>query len=922
MCTDSHAFYEYLPKGYSPASSQKYPLLIFSHGTGENGDGSPAQLPRVLVHGTPQQISQGVFPDSFVVNGQTFRYIVISPQYTTVPVESDMQQIINYAVAHYNVDINRIYLTGLSQGGGIVFRYCGYSLAYAKRIAAIVTAAEASTPTTSRANNIAAANIAVWATHNNGDPTVPVSNTINFVNMINAAPTPPNPLAKMTIFQSNTHDAWTQTYNLNFKQNNLTVYEWLLTNSRSTSTTCNSPVGLTTSSITTSSANISWSSATGANSYDVEYKATSSSTWISRVSGTNATTANLTGLAASTSYDWRVRSNCSSGSSSFSSTQFTTIATSVCNSPTGLITSSITSASANISWASATGANSYDVEYKTTGSSTWISRVTGTTSTTANLTGLAASTSYDWRVRSNCSSGSSSFSSTQFTTLATSACNAPGGLTTSSITSGSANISWSSATGANSYDVDYKATSSSTWISRVSGTTSTTANLTGLAASTSYDWRVRSNCTSGSSSFSSTQFTTASVTGCADPSGLTASSITATSANVSWSTVGGAIDYNLFYKATSVNNWSLGAKNIVGSSFSLSGLTASTNYTWRVKANCASGSSNYILAQFTTTTAGTCNAPTGLASSAITLTGANVSWSSVSGANNYSVDYKLTTSSTWISLAAATTSTSVNLSGLASSASYDWRVRANCSSGSSSYNQAQFTTLAAGGCSDQFEPNNTYATAANVSTGVNINAQISSSGDEDYYRFSNSPGQSKIKVTLTNLPADYDLQLYTKTGFVTRTSQNTGTKDEAVILNTINSGSYVVRVYSTAGASNSSQCYTLNIQIGSGNFTIVHPASPVSAVIDATAATLEGGLEVYPVPASSSLTASFNAYKRGIADLIIINRLGQQVMRKTVGVNDGINTTKLDVSKLTPGMYFLKVINGEKVQMKKVMIGK
>lgn len=235
-CTDSHGFYEYLPKGYSATGSKKYPLLIFSHGTGENGDGSPVQLPRVLVHGTPQQISQGVFPDSFVVNGQIFRYIVISPQYTRIPFASDMQQIINYAVANYDVDTNRIYLTGLSQGGGLVWEYSGQNISYGKRIAAIVPVAGSATPSTLRAQNIAAANIAVWATHNNADPTVPVSNTINFVKMINAAPTKPTPLAKKTIFQSNTHDAWTMTYDLNFKENNLNVYEWMLQYSRANGT--------------------------------------------------------------------------------------------------------------------------------------------------------------------------------------------------------------------------------------------------------------------------------------------------------------------------------------------------------------------------------------------------------------------------------------------------------------------------------------------------------------------------------------------------------------------------------------------------------------------------------------------------------------------------------------------------------------
>ncbi len=235
-CAVSNGYYEYLPKGYSVGSTQKYPLLLFSHGTGENGDGSTSQIQRVLAHGTPQQISEGIFPESFVVNGQTFSYIVISPQYTADPTVDEENQIIDYAVKNYNVDTNRIYMTGLSQGGGVIWRYCGYSVTYGKRIAAIVPVAGGLGPTTQRGQNIAAANIAVWATHNNGDPVVPVSYTIAYINYINSAPSPPNPLAKKTIFQNNTHDAWTQTYDLNFKENNLNVYEWMLQFSRANGT--------------------------------------------------------------------------------------------------------------------------------------------------------------------------------------------------------------------------------------------------------------------------------------------------------------------------------------------------------------------------------------------------------------------------------------------------------------------------------------------------------------------------------------------------------------------------------------------------------------------------------------------------------------------------------------------------------------
>ena len=100
-----------------------------------------------------------------------------------------------------------------------------------------------------------------------------------------------------------------------------------------------------------------------------------------------------------------------------------------------------------------------------------------------------------------------------------------------------------------------------------------------------------------------------------------------------------------------------------------------------------------------TITAGTgCNSPAGLASSAITTTGATVSWTAVGGAVSYDVDYKLTSSGTWTNAATATTATSVNLSGLTSSTVYDWRVRTNCSTASSAYAAAQFTTAGTATC--------------------------------------------------------------------------------------------------------------------------------------------------------------------------------------------------------------------------------
>lgn len=230
MTSMSKGFYEYLPEGYS-SGTEKYPLLIFFHGMGEMGNGN-SNLSRVLNNGTPRQINNGTFPKSFTVRGETFRFIVLVPQFTDWPQPEHVDELLDYASSHYRVDTDRIYLTGLSMGGGVIWYFAGKSTGNSERLAAIVPICGAGWPERSRYENMARANLPVWATHNSGDGDVPVFYTDEFVDGMNNYPKPPNPRAKKTIFQANGHDAWSRTYDLNFKENGLNVYEWMLTHSR------------------------------------------------------------------------------------------------------------------------------------------------------------------------------------------------------------------------------------------------------------------------------------------------------------------------------------------------------------------------------------------------------------------------------------------------------------------------------------------------------------------------------------------------------------------------------------------------------------------------------------------------------------------------------------------------------------------
>ncbi|HCN51060.1 MAG TPA: hypothetical protein DIT10_18540 [Chryseobacterium sp.] len=75
-------------------------------------------------------------------------------------------------------------------------------------------------------------------------------------------------------------------------------------------TNCDAPIGLFTSNLTGTSAKLNWS-AVGTSTYDIDYKPASSATWTSAATALNATSVTVTGLAANTDYDWRIRTNCS-----------------------------------------------------------------------------------------------------------------------------------------------------------------------------------------------------------------------------------------------------------------------------------------------------------------------------------------------------------------------------------------------------------------------------------------------------------------------------------------------------------------------------------------------------------------------------------------------------------------------------------
>ncbi len=106
----------FLPEGYGK-EQKRWPLILFLHGAGERGD----DMEKVKKHGPPK----------IVQTRKDFPFIVVSPQcpedgWWTTKTEV-LINLLDEIAARYDVDTERIYLTGLSMGG-----YGSWALASAR----------------------------------------------------------------------------------------------------------------------------------------------------------------------------------------------------------------------------------------------------------------------------------------------------------------------------------------------------------------------------------------------------------------------------------------------------------------------------------------------------------------------------------------------------------------------------------------------------------------------------------------------------------------------------------------------------------------------------------------------------------------------------------------------------------------------
>ena len=237
------------PIGYN-TSTTKYPLLIFLHGTGESsgtGVSDAGYLAGNYLNklfnnqsagGPAYYIANGQWPDSFANpnTGVYSHFIVVSPQ---APGWSTAGSQLNFIISNfiamgYRVDLNRIYVTGLSAGGQGVMDYVNNNnmpILPIYDVAAVVPMSMATGATQPGAQYAVGKNIKAWGF--GSDPSdvhgVATHQQMDYMNGYQAG------IARFTNY-SGGHCCWGQFYTPTYKEvingKSMNIYEWMLLSSR------------------------------------------------------------------------------------------------------------------------------------------------------------------------------------------------------------------------------------------------------------------------------------------------------------------------------------------------------------------------------------------------------------------------------------------------------------------------------------------------------------------------------------------------------------------------------------------------------------------------------------------------------------------------------------------------------------------
>ncbi len=376
--------------------------------------------------------------------------------------------------------------------------------------------------------------------------------------------------------------------------------------------------------------------------------------------------------------------------------------------------------------------------------------------------GLTPSTTYFYRVAARNNIGTSSFSNVaDATTMAPPVTTpaAPSTLQAQSISTTRINLTWTDNSN-NETGFYVERSSNGTVYNQVAQLSAgvVTYSDNALMASSTYYYRVRAYNSAGNSTYTNDAMATTMAMPMPPtaPMNLTVAAASSTQINLAWAD--SSANETGFYVERSLNGTTYAQIAVLGanvSTYASSGLTASTNYHFRVRAFNEAGASNYSNSASVSTQAPPVQvpaAPSNLSLSVQSATQINLAWRDNS--NNESGFYieRATAGGSYSQIASvAANITTYNSGSLTGSTSYSYRVRAHNSAGNSGYTPvATAQTQAA-----PVAPNAPSALSLTVasSTQINLSWMDNANNETGFYIERSADGTSFTQIAAASANA-------------------------------------------------------------------------------------------------------------------------------------------------------------------------
>ena len=550
------------------------------------------------------------------------------------------------------------------------------------------------------------------------------------------------------------------------------------------------------------------------------------------IANSNATTTShtVTGLTNGTAYTFKVRAVNTHGDGAESDAVTATPATTPA-APTGLSATDNNQASGAVRLSWTAGGNGGSAitgyQYSTDNGSSWAA--TGATTTSHTVTGLTNGTAYTFKVRAVNRKGDGTASAAVTATPATTPA-APTGLsaTDNNQASGAVRLSWTAGGNGGSAitGYQYSTDNGSSWTA--TGATTTSYTVTGLTNGTTYTFKVRAVNRKGDGTASAAVTATPATT----PAAPTALTVVTGNQQVrlSWTAptnTGGANITGYEYSQDNGSSWS--ATNATTTSYTVTGLTNGTTYTFQVRAvnkkgNGAESAAKTATPRNFTATAG---------NQAVTL-----NWSALpANANIVKWQYQQT-NGTWADIPSSTTSTThYTVTGLDNGTPYTFQIR-GLDGSNNTVEQIEFPAAtpqqpapqdqtgfggSSGGDDTADQHGDTPATATSVAVDSSTPGQMNSSTDQDYFTI--AVPQAGLLVVETSGSVDTLGVLTTPDGQMLAQADSGGVRQNFQLTQRVTAGDYLVAVSGTGTGS-----YRLEVDLLVGFVDNPQPDSAQSGI--------------------------------------------------------------------------------------------